>query len=300
MSGNDISEIAVISGKGGTGKTTITASFASLAQNLLLADCDVDASNLHLILDPTVEKTEEFSGSQVAVKEPGCIECGKCEEVCRFDAVTDDYEIDELKCEGCGTCVYACPVDVLKLKEIVTGEVYESRTRYGPMVHAKLGIGEEASGKLVTKVKDSSRRKAKEMGKELILIDGSPGIGCPVIASISGADLVVLVTEPTLSGIHDLERVYQMAEHFDIHTCVVVNKYDLNPDITGRIREFCEVNSITLAAELPYDKMVTEAMIQGKSIVEFDDAEGSEIHDSIVSLWDRVLDKLDELKDQDE
>ncbi len=293
MSGDpEISEIVVISGKGGTGKTTITASLASLAEDHLLADCDVDASNLHLILDPEIELKEDFYGSKIAFKEPGCIDCGRCKDVCRFQAVTDSYEIDELKCEGCGACVYVCPVDVLKLKEIVTGEVYQSETRYGSMVHAKLHIGEEASGKLVTKVKDSARRKAENLGKGLVLIDGAPGIGCPVIASISGSDLVVIVTEPTLSGIHDLGRVHQMTKHFDVHCCVCINKYDLNSTVSQKIRDYCSDNSIIVAAELPYDKRVTEAMIAGKSIVEFEDTLGTEIYDEIINLWDKIKQNL--------
>ncbi len=288
----EISEIVVISGKGGTGKTTITASLAALAEDHLLADCDVDASNLHLILDPEIELKEDFYGSKIAVKEPGCIDCGRCKDVCRFEAVTDSYDIKELKCEGCGACVYVCPVDVLTLKEIVTGEVYISETRYGPMVHAKLHIGEEASGKLVTKVKDSARCEAEEKGKGSILIDGAPGIGCPVIASISGSDLVVIVTEPTLSGIHDLERVHQMTEHFDIHCCVCINKYDLNSTMSQRIRDYCNDNSIPIFAELPYDKRVTDAMIAGKSIVEFEDTYGSEIYDEIINLWNKIQNDL--------
>ena len=214
---SDIREIVVISGKGGTGKTSLTAAFAALAENAVLADCDVDAADLHLILNPKVRETRDFSGGRIArIRAEACIGCQRCAEICRFgavrlsdisnDVVAKTFAVDPVSCEGCGVCVHFCPVKAIDFDEAINGQWFISETRFGPMVHAKLGIAEENSGKLVSLIRKETKRVAEEAGRSLMIVDGSPGIGCPVIASISGADLVLVVTEPTLSGQHDLER----------------------------------------------------------------------------------------------
>lgn len=276
-------QLTVISGKGGTGKTTLTAAFASLAKNAVLADCDCDASDLQLILTPDVQEEEDYVGSATAVKVDECSMCGRCREVCHFNAIDEDINISEMKCEGCGACVIACPEDAIEMREEKTGTVFASETRFGPMVHAELEIGEEASGKLVNQV----RRKAKEMagGGDLVLIDGSPGIGCPVIASIKGVDQVLVVAEPTVSGVHDLKRVLEVAEHFGVKASVCVNKYDINPDKTEEIKDFCSRENIPVFGEIPYDDVATEAMIEEESVVEHSD---SELAEEVKKIWSKI------------
>ena len=290
----------VISGKGGTGKTSVVASFAALAESKVLADCDVDAADLHLVLSPKIVRREEFSGGKSAsITTDECIGCGKCASVCRFDAISFDgpandvvgktYRIDPIACEGCGVCAYFCPVDAVVFSSSINGEWFVSETRHGPMVHAKLGIAEENSGKLVTTIRREASRIAKESGLDLVIIDGSPGIGCPVIASITGASQVLIVTEPTLSGLHDLNRVADLAGHFDIPTAVCVNKSDINPDMTARIREHCSERGIDVLGEIRYDTAVTRAQIEGISVVEYDSGSASS---DIRSLWDAVTQRL--------
>lgn len=277
-------EIAIISGKGGTGKTTVTAAFAGLC-DAVLADCDVDASNLPLVLTPKIVREEEFKGSFEAVKDPDlCIACGECKKVCRFGAVDDDYNIIPVKCEGCGTCTLVCPEKALTLTEKVTGKVFVSDTRFGPMVHAALLIGEEASGKLVTRVRDVAAELADTKNKDLILIDGSPGIGCPVIASIVGTRLVVIVTEPTLSGIYDLERIYKVVDHFSIPCCVCINKYDINIKNAQNIESWCTKTGIPVVGEIPYDTRVTEAMVSRKTLIEYNGSISKEIENT----WEKI------------
>lgn len=277
-------EIAVISGKGGTGKTTITAAFAGLC-DAVLADCDVDASNLPLIMDPRIIKEESFTGSHVAVKnEELCNYCGECRKVCRFDAITKDFDIIPVACEGCGTCTVVCPSSALMLQERTTGKVFISRTRLGPMVHAELFMGEEASGKLVTKVRDVAAELAETEKKELILIDGSPGIGCPVIASMVGATIVLLVTEPTLSGMYDLERVYKMVDHFSIPCCVCINKCDINVENAQKIESWCHQNTIPIVGTLPYDTRVYEIMVLKKTLTEC----GTTLSEKIENMWEKI------------
>jgi MinD superfamily P-loop ATPase len=276
-------EIAVISGKGGTGKTTVTAAFAGLC-DAVLADCDVDASNLPLIVTPDVEREEEFAGSSVAVKNELCISCGECKNVCRFGAVDAEFDIIPVKCEGCGTCVLVCPVKALELIERVTGKVFISDTRFGPMVHAELFMGEEASGKLVAKVRDTAVELAETKNKDIVLIDGSPGIGCPVIASLVGTALVVIVTEPTLSGLYDLDRIYQVVSHFSIPCCVCINKCDINVENTRKIESWCRKNHIPIVGRIPYDTSVTEAMISKKTLIEYD----GDISEKIKKMWERI------------
>lgn len=273
-------ELVVISGKGGTGKTSIVASFAALAENKVLADCDVDAADLHLVLEPEIEYTEDFSGGkQARIITERCNSCGKCYEVCRFDAVkrsadldeviTVDYQVDSVSCEGCGVCVRACPIDAIAFEPAINGQWYRSRTRHGPMVHAKLGVAQENSGKLVTLVRNQAKKIVEEKNLELIIIDGSPGIGCPVIASITGADLVLVVTEPTQSGLHDLERVAELTRHFGIETMVCINKWDLNPDITLDIEAQAQEWQVKVAGRVRYDNAITEAQIKKSSVVEY-------------------------------
>ncbi|MDD2665736.1 MAG: ATP-binding protein [Methanocellales archaeon] len=274
-------QITIISGKGGTGKTTITASFAALAHNPVIADCDVDAADLHLLLHPLIRSKQEFRGSKEAViDEEKCIDCGLCEGVCRFDAI-DGHMIDPILCEGCGVCAYVCPENAITLREKISGYAFISETKYGPMVHARLNIAEEASGKLVSLV----RNEARKIAGDLILIDGPPGIGCPVIASLSGVDRALIVTEPTMSGLHDLERILGVARHFGIASFVCINKYDINEENTNRILEFCRINDVNVVGKILYDPIVTKAMVAGKPIVEFSDGPVSR---EIKEMWNKV------------
>lgn len=284
-----IKELIVISGKGGTGKTTLVSSLAALADDFVLADCDVDAPDLHLILDPDNYQSEPFY-TQVAVKdEERCNNCGKCLTHCRFGAIGEDYSIDHLACEGCGVCAFVCPEEAISMEEEVSGHSYLSTTRYGPMAHAELGPGGEASGQLVTRVKEDARDLATEEDKGLILVDGSPGIGCPVIASLSNADLALIVTEPTQSGIHDLERIAGVAEHFGVRSLVCINKSDLSETNTEEIENFASQKGIQMVGRIPYDRQIVEAMVNGKSIVEY--TKGETVR-AIGEVWDNVKTNL--------
>jgi MinD superfamily P-loop ATPase len=279
-------QITIISGKGGTGKTTLVASFAALAENIVIADCDVDAPDLHLLLHPEIVTREEFKGLNVAaIDKSKCIECGICEEACRFKAISDTgsgYTVDPTRCEGCGVCVFVCDQDAASLSERVSGCAFISKTKYGTMAHAQLNIAEEASGKLVTVVRNNAQRVAEEEGSELILIDGSPGIGCPVIASLTGVDLALVITEPTMSGLHDLERILDVTRHFRITSVVCINKYDINETNSRRITEFCQERGVTIVRNIPYDPVVTEAMVAAMPVVEFSDGA---VSDAIREIW---------------
>ncbi|MFP4005685.1 MAG: 4Fe-4S binding protein [Candidatus Hadarchaeia archaeon] len=276
-------QLTVISGKGGTGKTTLTAAFGSLAEDAVLADCDCDAPDLQLILDPEIVDKEDYIGSATAVRTEECSMCGRCREVCRFNAVDENFEINEMKCEGCGACAFACPEDAIEMRDEKTGTVYESKTRFGPMVHAELEIGEEASGKMVTQV----RRRAQNLAenKDLVIVDGSPGIGCPVIASIKGVDHVLVVAEPTVSGVHDLKRVLEVTDHFGINASVCINKSDINPDKVREIRDFCGETGVPVLGELPYDDVATKAMIEEKTVIEYSD---SDLAQAIERIWRKI------------
>jgi MinD superfamily P-loop ATPase len=283
-------QLTVISGKGGTGKTTLVGSFAVLAENKVIADCDVDAPDLHLLLQPELERQQEFKGLKVAVMDKSlCIECGTCAETCRFNAIVSredsGYRVNTARCEGCGACVYTCPQEALSLQERVSGYAFVSTTKYGPMVHAQLNIAEEASGKLVTVVRELAREIAEREGCDLILIDGAPGIGCPVIASLTGVDLALIVTEPTISGLHDLERILDVTRHFGIGSAVCINKYDLNEKNSERIAAFCRERGVEIAGTIPYDPVVTEAMVAGLPVVEF--SKGA-VSSAIGAIWERI------------
>lgn len=284
--GDEIKQLTIISGKGGTGKTSITAAFASLAENAVFADCDVDAADLHLIMKPTIKKRMEFSGLKAAVLDRDrCVECDECREYCRFGAITDDLQVSTMDCEGCGVCVYVCPENALSLVDRTSGEAYISGTRFGPLSHARLNVAQEASGKLVSLVRNNARDLAEDHDCSLIIIDGPPGIGCPVISSISGVDLVLIITEPTKSGMHDLNRITEVADHFDIPQIVCINKYDINLDQSNEIMTSCEKNNIPVVGLIPYDTVFTKAMIEGKSIIEFSDGP---VSGKLRDMWKRV------------
>jgi len=279
-------ELVVISGKGGTGKTVITASMAALAKNKIIADCDVDAADLHLILSPTLKERHAFKSGVTAVVDKNlCTKCGRCREVCRFGAVNGDFEIDPISCEGCAFCSFVCPAGAIKMEENDTGEWFVSDTPFGPLVHARLGIAEENSGKLVSLVRKKAKEIAEKEKKEWVIIDGSPGIGCPVIASISGANMALVVTEPTMSGLHDAGRVVDVARHFKVATALVINKYDLNLDMSGKIEEYCGNNGVELIGRLAFDENVVKAVVAGKPPVEYP---GVRIKDDLKKVWDRV------------
>ncbi len=283
-------EIVVISGKGGTGKTSITASFAYLGgKDLIVADCDVDAADMHLLMAPDFGHPEDFYSGEVSTINPdACIGCGKCLDICRFDAISiiqDKYTIDPLGCEGCGYCARVCPVEAITNKQPNVGSVYISEVRTGSqMVHARLAIGADNSGKLVAKVKDKAKILSLEQKKNAVLADGSPGIGCPVVSSLSGASFVVLVTESTVSGLHDLKRVYELVKKFNIKAGCIINKADLNEDMLQDIKIFLTHENIELLSEIPYDEKFTQAMTNGKTVVEYDEDLGKIISES----WEKI------------
>jgi len=285
--------LAVISGKGGTGKTSLVASFAKLAHRAVLADCDVDAADLHLILSPQVRHEEPFrGGKRASVRTEVCTDCGICKDVCRFGAVHQNgqphspdhgtYHIDPHACEGCGVCVWSCGDNAIEFSETDSGKVFVSDTRYGPMVHAQLYPAEENSGKLVTRVRTVARDVAAKDGLELIILDGSPGIGCPVIASVTGADLVLVVTEPTQSGRHDLERVAELTAFLRIPTVVCINKWDINPEVAASIESVAHERGISVVGKVRYDPAVTAAQVMKSSIVEYT---GGVITQEVQDLW---------------
>jgi MinD superfamily P-loop ATPase len=284
-------QLTVLSGKGGTGKTTITASFAVLAKNAVVADCDVDAPDLHMLLHPEIIKTQEFKGSKLAViDKTKCVECGLCREKCRFDAITEDFTVDPISCEGCGVCTIICPVNAIELTERISGHAYISKTKYGFMAHAMLSPSESNSGKLVTLVRQNAKILTEKENSDLIIIDGPPGIGCPVIASVTGIDAGLVVTEPTMSGIHDLERALQLLKHFNVQPFVCVNMYDINKDNTEKIGGFCEENGIKVVGKITFDPIITEAMVNGKPIVEY--APESDVSKEIERMWKNLVSAL--------
>lgn len=285
-------EIVVISGKGGTGKTSITASFAFLmGQDAVVADCDVDAADMHLLLKPDFASVEDFYSGKIAhIDGDSCINCGDCYSICRFDAiqvVNKKHIINEIDCEGCGYCANICPAGAIEMKDNNTGELYISQTRMkNTLVHAQLRIGAENSGKLVTKVRKEAKRIAEQANTHYLIIDGTPGIGCPVIASITGADYVIIVTEPTISGLHDMKRVIKLVKKMGIKSGCIINKEDLNKKVSNEIKGFLKKNNIELLAELPYDNVFTEAVTHGKTVVEFEKCH--EIEDILNRCFERI------------
>ena len=288
-------ELVIISGKGGTGKTSLAASFAYLAgENAVLADCDVDASDLHILLTPKIMKTYQFyGGKKASIINEKCSGCGKCQEICRFDAVKsidDKYEINKIDCEGCGYCYRICPVDAIEFNENLSGEWYISKTRLNStLVFAKLGIAEGNSGKLVSKIKKEAHNLAKENNKNLIISDGAPGIGCPVIASLSNADYVLIVTEPSLSGFHDLKRILELVKHFGYPAGCIINKYDINEDISKCIENFSQKNSLEIIGKIHYSDAFPQSLVLRKTVIEFDK---SDIGKYVEECWTNIQTKL--------
>ena len=281
-------EIVVISGKGGTGKTSLTAAFAQLAGKSVICDADVDASDMHLLMQPEVQEKTAFMGGGLAViNKNACTECGRCRELCRFGAVSEDFVVDAISCEGCGVCVDLCPEKAIDFPIQQCGEWFSSVTANGPMIHARLGIAEENSGKLVSLVRQQARKKAEEKNLDLIITDGPPGIGCPVIVAIGGATVLVIVVEPTLSGLHDMERVVQLAAHFKVPGMVCINKYDLNLDVTERIEQVAKEHNLALPGRIPFDPLFVKAMVEGQTIVEF--AGESETSEVVRQVWRKIV-----------
>lgn len=279
-------QIVVISGKGGTGKTVVTGSLASLAKNKVMVDCDVDAADLHLLLHPDIRERHEFrSGQSAVIDKRLCKECGKCAPLCRFAAIRPDFTIEHFSCEGCGLCARICPYGAIRMDENVAGEWFISDTKYGPFVHAKLGIAEENSGKLVAKIRQVAKELAEREGLEYVIIDGPPGIGCPVIASLSGIDCALIVTEPTLSGLHDAARVIGVAGHFNIPVKLIVNKHDLNPAMTVRIEEFARRSRVTLIGKIAFSETVVKAVVEGKTVIDYPH---SPVGDELRSIWEKL------------
>jgi MinD superfamily P-loop ATPase len=285
-------ELVVISGKGGTGKTTLMAAFASLAEKKVLCDADVDAADLHLIMDPKTMERHDFQSGHTAIINPEkCTECGLCRDLCRWSAIDEGYRVDPIACEGCGVCFYFCPEEAIDFPVNTCGEWYRSETRFGPMVHARLGIAEENSGKLVTLVRQEAKKLAEKSHFDLILTDGPPGVGCPVIASLGGASAALIVTEPTVSGKHDMERVAELAAFFKVPAMVCVNKFDLNADASRDIEQFVSGKGLSFLGRIPFDPVFTKAMVQGQTIFEYDSH--TEAGEAVRELWEcaaRVLD----------
>lgn len=301
-------QLVILSGKGGTGKTTVAAALAHLSSRelpVVLADADVDAANLELVLEPRkLEEHEFWSGKRAVIDPELCTACGVCETVCRFGAILppgqgpggesapfgDVYQVEGLSCEGCAACYYQCPVDAIRMEDQRAGLWFRSESRFGPLFHAHLFAGQENSGKLVTVVKKEGREWARSTEAELLLVDGPPGIGCPVISAISGADMVLLVGEPTVSGAHDLDRVLQTADHFGVPALVAINKADLNVPRADDVAAFCDEHDVELVGRIPYDTTVTEAMVQGKPVTAY--ANGA-VSEALRGIWKRVKARLE-------
>jgi len=285
-------ELVVLSGKGGTGKTAIMAAFASLAENKILCDADVDAADLHLIMAPDILRRMDFySGFTASIDPDRCNACGLCRDLCRWEAIDENYKVNPMDCEGCGVCIHFCPEAAIDFPENLCGQWFVSETRFGPMVHARLGIAEENSGKLVSYVRSEARALAEGRKSNLILTDGPPGIGCPVIASLGSATAALIVVEPTASGIHDMQRVVDLANHFKVPVMICVNKYDLNFELTQTIEKSAAQRGITCLGRIPYDSVFTNAMVNAKTIFEY--SPNSEVAISIRNIWSNISKMLD-------
>ena len=279
-------ELTIISGKGGTGKTSVTASFATLAPNRIVVDADVDAANLFLTLEhKTIENSYFKGGSLASIDNDLCTECGDCRDRCQFNAISEDFIIDPISCEGCGVCAYFCPEKAIAFEQQVCGEKFVSETPWGPMIHARLGIAEENSGLLVSQLRQEAREMAKDKKIPLIITDGPPGIGCPVIAAVTNADALLIVTEPTLSGLHDMERVKSLADQMRIPTMLCINKADLNPETAGTIKTFAKENGIKFVGEIPFDRGVIDAMKANQSLTQFSRGPAAL---AVESIWKEV------------
>ena len=289
-------QVVIISGKGGTGKTTVTAALADLAaqeMHLMLADADVDAANLELLLQPQLVSQTPFIGGKLAqIDQQTCTPCGTCAEVCRFDAVrfNGHYLIDPKVCEGCLSCFYQCPSDAITIKEHQSGEWYQSETDWGTLFHANLKPGEENSGKLVTEILEHAQQAAQNSGIDLLLVDGPPGIGCPVTAACRSADLAVVVSEPTVSGQHDLERVLQLTRYFKLSTLLVLNKANLSQKMHDEMLAFAREEKVDLLGEIPYDESAMQALFTAQPITRL---EGHALNDSLASIWQRLKEYIE-------
>lgn len=291
-----VKQLVILSGKGGTGKTTVAAALAHLASRevpIVMADADVDAANLELVLSPQVREEGEFTGGGLAaIDAEVCIACGACADACRFEAIIREdgtYAVDELGCEGCGACGYVCPVGAIEMHRRLDGKWFRSQARYGPLFHAHLFAARENSGKLVTLIEDKARGLALEQGVDYVVVDGPPGIGCPVIAAISGMDVALLVTETTVSGVHDLRRVVGVAQHFGVPALVVINKVDLNAGQAEEIAGFCAGHGVEVVGRIPYGDVVTEAMVQGQPVTAYTDGRVAE---ALRGAWAQVKRRL--------
>ncbi|MCF8111627.1 MAG: ATP-binding protein [Desulfobacteraceae bacterium] len=284
-------ELVVISGKGGSGKTTMVAAMAQLSDNPVLCDADVDAADLHLILSPGVIETHDFmAGHTASINPERCNECGKCIELCRWNAISGDFVVDPVECEGCGVCYYFCEQGAIEFPENLSGHWYISESRFGPMVHARLGVAEENSGKLVTRVRQEGAKIAEAGSHDLVITDGPPGTGCPVIAAIGGAAGVLIVTEPSVSGRHDMERVIEVARHFSVPAMVCINKYDLNEAGADDIQRLVKKNNVTCVGLVPFDPAMTKSMVQAKTLFEYDPH--APACEAVRKVWEQVLNRL--------
>jgi len=293
---SEMKQMVILSGKGGTGKTTVTAALAHLASQglpVVLADADVDAANLELVLDPVKREEHDFRSGQVAVIDrETCIACGICETVCRFEAVIpgdEAYDIEDVACEGCASCYYQCPEEAIHMEEQLAGKWFRSDTRFGSLFHAHLFAGQENSGKLVTLVKQQARARGEDTEAALVLVDGPPGIGCPVISASTGMDLALHVVEPTVSGVHDLQRIMGTTDHFGVPSLVVINKADLNHARSEEIAAFCAGRDVPVVGEVPYDTIVTEAMVHGRPVTDYVDGP---VAQALRGVWARVREHL--------
>ena len=279
-------ELTIISGKGGTGKTSLTSAFAGLAENKIMVDAHVDAADMDLILTPTIRHEEDFKGGHYAViRQDLCTQCGECLERCQFGAISEDFVIDKIDCEGCGVCVYFCPAEAIEFPQRTCGKWYISDTRFGGMIHAKLGIAEENSGLLVSLLRGRAREMAEEQGLDKIIVDGPPGIGCPVIASVTNSNGVLVITEPTLSGIHDMQRVRELAQFLNVPAMLCINKYDLNPGMAKKMEDYAKANDMRYVGAIPYDRDMTKAMVEQKTLLEYSDGKAAQ---AIRDIWEKV------------